>query len=78
MCTRPNVPDGVDVQGVGTTLAELLLHGGLERAVGTDLVEPLRVDGARSAGEGEGQTRPGVVRVEHADLVGDLGITKSP
>ena len=68
MCTRPNIPDGVDVQGVGTTLAKLLLHGGLERRVGADGVEPVGVDRAGRAGESEGQAGARVVLVEHGDL----------
>ena len=40
--------DGVNVEVSGTADAEGALHRGLERSVGADSVEPLRVDGARS------------------------------
>lgn len=52
----------------------LTLHGRLERAIGADLVEPLRVHRASGASEGEGQARASVILVQDSDLVGELRI----
>lgn len=63
--------DGVNVEVSGTADAEGALHRGLERSVGADSVEPLRVDGARSVSQLEGEASARVVLVHDIDLVLD-------
>lgn len=64
--------DGVDVERVGTALAEGVLHGSLGRGALVDVVEPVRVDRGLGAGKVERNAGARVALVEHRDLAVDL------
>lgn len=64
----------VEVEGGGGSLAESALHGRLVGGIGSGVVEPVGVDGAVDADEGEREASIGEVTIESGDLVGDVGV----
>lgn len=65
--------DGVDVECVGTSLAQGGLHALLGGSSLVDVVEPVRVDSGLTAGEVERESSTGVSLVHDRDLAVDLG-----
>ena len=70
-----DVPDGVDVESLRTSLAQLLLHLCLDGTSRYDLSEPYGVDSARGVLQSEIQPGPRETGVQHLHLLCDLVVT---
>lgn len=70
------IPNSVDVQCVDATLTKGSLHGGLEAAIRTNLVEPVCIGGVINASNGERKTSTSIRLVHHIDLCIELRVAR--
>jgi hypothetical protein len=67
-------PDSVDIKSSFTTDSELILHCGLGRGIGADVVEPVGVDGSGGVAPNPSDAEARVSGVHDINLIVELGV----